>query len=195
MAKPPKEGKLLYHLTALQNLEGIFASGLQPRGAISTFYNVADQEILGHRQEFGLDAYVPFHFFAPTPFAGAVQLKDPHTDFAYITIRRDTAKALSFNIIPSHPLNYKSQPLSYDDGILSIDWDTMALRDYNSNDCKEVCMAECISNKPVNPNDFNCIYVKTEDNKKWVEDLYLKITNQKPRFFVSVLPNIFVNHD
>ena len=53
MAKNPKEGKLLYHLTALENIESIFKNGLLPRNKIkSHFTNVADDRILEERNHF-----------------------------------------------------------------------------------------------------------------------------------------------
>nr|WP_051514417.1 DarT ssDNA thymidine ADP-ribosyltransferase family protein [Nitrincola nitratireducens] len=62
----PQNGKLLYHLTALDNLESILQNGLQSRAALqeNKFEDVADSEILKSRQQHGLDQFVPFHFFA-----------------------------------------------------------------------------------------------------------------------------------
>ena len=48
MAKNPKEGKLLYHITAFDNLDSIFENGLLPRNKINfNIKDVADDEILG----------------------------------------------------------------------------------------------------------------------------------------------------
>lgn len=64
MATNPKEGKLLYHLTALDNIESILTKGLLPREKIDfDFLNVADEEILRDRKKFDLSEYTPFHFF------------------------------------------------------------------------------------------------------------------------------------
>ncbi|GAO96984.1 hypothetical protein PSA5_29715 [Pseudomonas syringae pv. actinidiae] len=41
-----KEQKLLYHLTSLENLDGIFQEGLKPRSDLTVFADVADSEIL-----------------------------------------------------------------------------------------------------------------------------------------------------
>ena len=64
-----KDGKLLYHLTRLDNLASILTHGLQPRCELTNtnFKDIADGEILSSRQQHNLDRYVPFHFFAKTP--------------------------------------------------------------------------------------------------------------------------------
>lgn len=41
-----KEQKLIYHLTSLENMSGILASGLLPRAHLQGFEDVADQEII-----------------------------------------------------------------------------------------------------------------------------------------------------
>ena len=57
--KNAKEGKLLYHLTELKNLESIIDSGLVPRKILRentvTFGDVADPEIIRKREGLGLD--------------------------------------------------------------------------------------------------------------------------------------------
>ena len=64
--KDAKEGKLLYHLTELKNLESIIDFGLVPRKILRentvTFGDVADPEIIRKRESLGLDGYIPFHF-------------------------------------------------------------------------------------------------------------------------------------
>lgn len=59
-----KDSKLLYNLTALENLDTIFQKGLLSRAALSdeVFEDVADAEILNSRQAHGLEQFVPFHF-------------------------------------------------------------------------------------------------------------------------------------
>ena len=46
MPKPPKDGKWLYHLTALENFETILAHGLQPRQEAKNFLDVAEDDII-----------------------------------------------------------------------------------------------------------------------------------------------------
>ena len=60
-----RNGKLIYHLTALENLESILKHGLQPRCELNKdrFDDVADGEILVSRASHNLGRYVPFHFF------------------------------------------------------------------------------------------------------------------------------------
>lgn len=61
-----KNGRLLYHLTALENLASILQHGLKPRCDLNNdeFNDVADGEILDSRANHSLDNFVPFHFFA-----------------------------------------------------------------------------------------------------------------------------------
>lgn len=160
-----KDGKLLYHLTALENLESIFQHGLQPRAALTgyNFNDVADAEILNSRETHGLEAYVPFHFFAKNPFDYGVQRSRPDQSLILITVRRDVAKDNNWRAIPQHPLaeeGYKI--LDYAEGLEAIDWALIAKREYDDRACKVACMAECLSPDIVLANRFFSIYVKTE---------------------------------
>lgn len=56
-ARNIKEQKLLYHLTSIENLDGIFQEGLKPRADLTDFKDVADSEILKKRQALKLDRY------------------------------------------------------------------------------------------------------------------------------------------
>ena len=193
MAQNPKDGKLLYHLTALKNLESIISQGLQPRKQIKNFFNVADKEILKDREKYDLSLYTPFHFFSKSPFSGVVQLTYPDEEFVYIAITRDLAKSNKFKVIPSHPLSYQSDPLEWEVGIKSIDWDLMAERNYNNARCKEVCMAEAIFYGTVPKECFNSIYVKSENTEKKVNQLLNKYNYQK--IHVNLQSGMFINND
>ena len=67
MAKRIQDGKLLYHVTAVENLENIFSNGLCSReNALSKGrlkVDIADPEIIEKRKELNILQYVPFHFF------------------------------------------------------------------------------------------------------------------------------------
>ena len=146
-----KEGKLIYHLTALDNFESIVNKGLLPRNAIKPNIDVADNEILTIRDKYNLSDYVPFHFFINTPFDGAVKKKYKNTDFIYICIKREVARNNNFKIIPCHPLfnklaNCDNILFDYDEGFKLIDWNIIDSnnRDYNNQDIKNACMAECL---------------------------------------------------
>lgn len=60
----PKEGKFIYHLTSIRNIESIFENGLWPRDRLNvdSIADVADPEIIKYRVEHGITNYVPFHF-------------------------------------------------------------------------------------------------------------------------------------
>ena len=70
MATLIQNQKLLYHLTALDNIESILRNGLMPRKQAKEFIDVAEQDIINFRNENGISHYIPFHFFKGTPFAG-----------------------------------------------------------------------------------------------------------------------------
>jgi hypothetical protein len=96
MSKTPKDGKLIYHLTSMDNMEGILRNGLLSRGILDQFDDVAEQEIINHRESKGLNKFVPFHFFAGTPFDGVVQKTYVDKTFVFLTLRRTFAQENNF---------------------------------------------------------------------------------------------------
>lgn len=155
-----KDQKLLYHLTSLRNLSSILEGGLQPRSALREFHDVADPEIIDGRKHHNLDGYVPFHWFSRNPFDGRVQCDKPNEDFILITVRRTLAQARNWKIILRHPLaNAHVELHDYKEGFELIDWVTMNKRDYHDPDCKNICMAECLSPSTVNVSQFFKIFV------------------------------------
>ena len=183
MAKSIQEGKLLYHLTSIDNLENIFKNGLLSRkDAIRKNLlkdDVADSEIIAKRKELGIDDYVPFHFFGLTPFAGAVLKSTNNKDkqFCYITITRAFAKEQDFKICTAHPLseNPKAEIKPYDEGLRSIDWENAEKRDYQDELSKNACMAECLATSPIMPKDFSFIYVSNQEVKSRAKELLDKV--------------------
>ena len=113
-----KNGKLIYHLTKLDNLESIIEHGLMSRKALKEsgieFGDVADSEIISKRTELGLDIYTPFHFHPYSSFDVAVKNKFSDIDFIYVCIHRDRAKEYNFKVLPKHPLSVKECEL-YED--------------------------------------------------------------------------------
>lgn len=193
MAKNPKDGKLLYHLTALENLESIIDNGLKPRNQINfNIIDIADSEILESRKKFELGEHTPFHFFCPTPFAGSVQIANTEKEFVCIAITRDLAKDNNFTIIPTHPLNFMEKPLNWNDGMGKIDWDLMNKRDYSDHDCRETCMAESNFKGTVLAKHFNCIFVRNEEVKSHVVEL---LRSKDLTLNVNVNKHMFLKND
>jgi hypothetical protein len=187
-----RNGRLLYHLTALENLESILQHGLQPRCELRNdeFDDVADGEILDSRANHNLDSYVPFHFFAKNPFDYGVQRTHSDSDFVLISVQRATARANGWQVVPTHPLAEEGyQILAYDAGISAIDWDLMEERDYDDRACKVACMAECLSPTSVNPNLIFCIYVKEARIKAIVDRL---VNSHNVNCHVDINPAMFV---
>jgi len=193
LKKSIKDGKLLYHLTALSNIESILMHGLKPRASLSeNFRDVAEQDIINFRNQNNISNLIPFHFFVGTPFAGRVQKDNMDEEFIYITLHRNTAKNKknNFKIFPTHPKHMNPlQIFDYDAGLEEIDWNLMDKRDYKDIECKEVCMAECVGIHSSVPADaFHSIIVKSEETKKLLEELCQKLYNNncKPKFFIDV---------
>lgn len=179
---------LLYHLTCMDNLPSILDNGLCSRKSLGKgFTDIADGEIIQGRGIYNLQEMVPFHFFANNPFDGRVKADHPDKVFCMITVYRTFAKENKWKIIPRHPLaNVQGvEPMDYEKGFASIDWELMNLRDYKDSESKSVCMAECLSPVTVYVKDFQCIYVKDEASKSHVERL-LKERNLSK--FVNINP-------
>lgn len=181
--------KLLYHLTDINNLEFIFKEGLKSRSALQGFSDVADPKIISSRKALQLEDFVPFHFFAGTPFDGRVHVSNPDKTFVLITIQRSYAKAQNWKIIPRHPLSGSDITLlDYEKGMDTIDWETMSRRKYDDENCKCICMAECLSPATVFASEFHCIYVPDDDAEAEVK--YLK-EKYGLKMFVTLKPEMF----
>ena len=144
-----ENGKLLWHLTALENIESIFKNGLSCRKKLisKSFVDIADTNILESRAKFGLENYIPFHFMQKTPFAGKVMKDNKDTEFIYITLHRDFAKKNNFKIINKHPLCEDAKIYDYEEGMANINWKLIDCddRDYSVHAIRESSMAECIA--------------------------------------------------
>lgn len=184
-----KTQKLLYHLTAIDNVASILQSGLKPRAQLQNFADVANPEIILNRAAHELENYVPFHWFARNPFDGRVQYDHPDKTFVLFTVRRALAQVENWTVIPRHPLaSAVPDRLEYAQGVQAIDWDTMNRRDYHESDCKSVCMAECLSPRIVYATDFFKIYVPHEAAAKKVRDI---IAGLRLRLEVDVNSGMF----
>lgn len=179
----------LYHLTDINNLNGIFSGGLKSRSLLHGFSDVADPKIIASRHDLKLEEYVPFHFFARNPFDGRVHLDNPDKKFVLIAVRRSHAQANNWRIIPRHPLSgVVTTLLDYEAGMNAIDWITMNLREYDNDECRRICMAECLSPETVPARDFFSIYVPdaaTEDIVNTLKQRYgfTMHVNNNPHMF------------
>lgn len=188
--------KLLYHLTCIDNIPSIFKHGLLSRAALHNsdnsdhFVDVADDEILQAREALGLDNYVPFHFFSKNPFDYAAVLANKNKEFVLITIQRAHAQRNNWQIICRHPLAREGvELLDYDDGMAIMNWNLMNERDYDDEECKSVCMAECLSPACVAASNFFKIYVNSEENGTIVRTAAQKA---KLNVNIDVNQNMFV---
>lgn len=168
-----KDRKTLYHLTELDNLKNILEYGLLSRDLLVKhnlrFEDVADQEIIKFRKEKDLEKYIPFHFFPYTPFDWVVQNNNADKSFIYICIHKDLANGNNFSIIPRHPLSMRPFIIyDYEEGMNIIDWQLMDKKDYKDITCKNVCMAECITELVIPYNCFQSISVKDLETQEIV---------------------------
>lgn len=191
--KDTKQGKLIYHLTKLSNVDSILEHGLLPRKTIIqeklAFGDVANHEIISKRTELGLDIYTPFHFHPYSSFDVAVKNTYENEEFIYICISRSHAEYNNFKILPRHPLNIKECKLmDYAKGFESIDWYTMHSKGRDDDYAKKVKMAECLTELTVQVECFQCIYVKNDEIKRLVEKKLKEhgITKKPP--YVDVMP-------
>ena len=185
-----RDGRLLYHLTKLSNLDSIIENGLVSRKILEdkavTFADIADNDIMDKRKKFGLDKYIPFHFHPYSSFDKAV-INKYNEEFIYICITRELARNKNFFILPKHPLSIEEvEILDYDEGINSIDWEAMEKSSTESSYIKQVKMAECLTELVVPVECFTQIAVRNEEIKEEVEEK-LKIFGQaKPH--VNIQP-------
>lgn len=185
-----RDQSLVYHLTSVENLDGIFKEGLKPRASLSNFTDVADSEILKKRKALDLDRYVPFHWFAANPFDGRVQLDRPKSKFVLISVHRSFARHQGWKVIPYHPLaDDEIQLLDYNTGFQAIDWAQMSTRDYQNTLCKNTCMAECLSPSVVAPESFARIYAPNDDVRELCEAKMRLLGLKTP---ISVNPGMFL---
>lgn len=174
----PSEGKLLYHITSISNMESIIQYGLLSRAAVNHmqigFQDIADQEIIEKRADVAdnLSNYVLFHFYPKNPFDYAVCHNYGSQNMAIIAIKRPLTpeKKDDFSIIPSHPLGREAPEIyCYDEGFSRIDWpilDDCGSRDYADQETKNACMAECITRNIITIDDIAYIYVSEEETKR-----------------------------
>lgn len=197
MATKPSEGKFLYHITHLDNMESILEHGLLSRDAlveagVRKFKDIADPGILQKREAWKcrLSQYVLFHFYAKNPFDCAVCKRFGAENMVLIAIDRELAKRNDFFIIPSHPLD-RNEPqfYSYDEGFSKIEWDILddsENRDYNIPEVKKACMAECVMKYTIPCEAFHFVYVYDECVKERICAM-----NNSEKISIQVAPYMF----
>ena len=190
----PKDGKLLYHLTHINNIESILKYGLMSRNELDGgFTDTADPEIISGRHEYSVDLsdYVPFHFFVKNPYDGAVCKKHEAENMAIIAIWRPTVNFEGYYIIPNHPLSGSPEFLPYCEGFEKVPWhlmDNSNDRSYSNRVIKNACMAECDVDHTISAADFAFVFVKTEDAKNRILQMPNASSIQKK---LQVNPNMF----
>lgn len=86
-----------------------------------------------------------------------------------IRAQRFLSQRNNWSVISRHPLSrVRFELLGYDEGFEAIDWDLMDQRDYHDQECKHVCMAECLSPGPVSVAQFAKIYTPSDEISRYV---------------------------
>ena len=170
-----KEGKLFYHLTHINNLDSIIKNGVLSRSQlqrIGDFSDIADPNIIKKRGE--LADYIPFHFHQRTAFDYAVIRNQGREKFIYLCVTRKYACDNGFKILPQHPLATqvtRNDLMDYDAGFAAINWELMECEYSDSNEVKQVRMAECLTDKKIPFKDVFSIYYLSSIQKDMVEAL------------------------
>lgn len=170
-----KNGKLIYHLTELSNLDSILEHGLLSRKHMIEkeliFEDIADRKIISKRKQLGLDDYVPFHFHPYSSFDKAVKSTYSDSEFIYICVSRKLAKHNKFKILTTHPTSAQASDLyEYDEGLENIDWVAMHTKGTENTRIKNIKMAECLTNLIILPEHFQCICVSNAKTKAVVQE-------------------------
>lgn len=191
-------GKLLYHLTELDNLASIITGQLLPRkdliDAGLVFTDIADTKIIDKREQLGLDNFTPFHFHPYSAFDLAVKRQHRDKEFIYLCVTRILARENDFKIIPSHPMNFDTGNFimyEYDEGSNKIDWRAMSTYGNDDDYIKHVKMAECLTDKPLPIQAFQCIFVKSSKTEKKILELFKKHSIRQNPPYINVLPDWF----
>ena len=195
--KDVKNGKLLYHLTKLDNLDSICKNGLLSRKSLEDikckFLDIADSDIIAKRRELGILDLIPFHFHPYSAFDIAVKNSYKDDIFIYICLLRKYAKSMNFKILPIHPLsNESSKVYGYSVGFDLIDWESMSTLNNDNEHIKCVKMAECLANSPLYLNDYVQIYVPREEVKDMVVNILRSYGFAPPPPYVTIRPEWFV---
>lgn len=188
--------KLLYHITKVSNMEDIINYGLLPRRYLlekgREFGDVADPQIIIKREELDLDKYTPFHFHPYSAFDVAVKNKYATDKFVYICIKRALAEFNGFKILKRHPLSQQECVLyEYAEGINDIDWETMERVGATDEYSRNVKMAECLTDKCIPAELFQCVYVPDVETEQYIEMLFQKKGIMEHPPYVSVQPKWF----
>lgn len=186
-----KDGKLLYHLTRLSNLDSIIEVGLAPRIYLLdnnvSFGDVANPDIISKRTRLGLDRYTPFHFHPYSSFDVAVINEHRHIEFIYICIHRDFAKKNKFVVFPMHPLSVDECVLyDYDKGMELINWDTLMEVGKTNDYARQIKMAECLTDRIIPASEFQSIAVKNEVIRDEVEEVFRNHRLNYPPPYIDV---------
>lgn len=196
MAIKPSEGKLLYHITHIDNMQSILNIGLISRNKLlendNDFVDIADPEIIEKRNVNNLSNYVLFHFFTKNPFDCAICHEYGSENMVIIGISRELHENKKFYIIPTHPLDININTLkiySYEEGYSLIQWEILDMptgRDYKNPEIKKACMAECLVEHIIQPEAFSRVFVYNEV----AESKICGMMNQN-KIKISINPNMF----
>jgi len=189
-----RSGKLLYHLTKIDNLESILNLGLLSRRSLEDknkkFKDITEKTAVESSKELELDKFVPFHFSPYTSFDN-VDREKFSDNLIYICVDRECAKNKNFKIIPKKPINTdKIELMNFNAGMEEIEWKYMG-KCYDCNDeITEIRGAECVTEDCVSMDSVFSIYVKDQETETRVMNV-LKKKNKSEDIYVNIIPEFF----
>lgn len=190
-------GRYIYHLTDLNNLNSIIKNGLLSRNELNSrncnFTDVANPDIILKRKDLYFNDYVPFHFYPHSPFDAAVKNSYPEIEFIYICIHRNLARARGFVISPMHPLSSNGKLYNYDEGFDMIDWETMNTVGVKNEYFKKVKMSECLYKNKIDISFVHAIGVRNKEIESYVKAMLAE--NNISGIFVDVHKEWFRKED
>jgi hypothetical protein len=98
----------------------------------------------------------------------------------------------NFQILIKHPLSQQECELyDYIEGIEKIDWDAMETIGTTDEYSRNVKMAECLTDKCIPAELFQCVYVPDKETALYIENLFKGkgIVEQPP--YVNIQPKWF----
>lgn len=167
--KNPKDGKLFYHLTHIENMCSIYQMGLMPRKLLGSrlIKDTANRQILQKRRRLQLEEFVPFHFYVRNPYDWAVCRVHGVQNMVIIAVDRvRMIHCFPVKIIPTHPAgNSVPELFDYDEGLEFVNWEVMNMTYTNDATIKKDRMAEVVIQGVITPDYFRFIYVNSIQTK------------------------------
>lgn len=162
-----KDKKLLYHMVKVSDLVDMIKNSKVEINDIGMAEYTADTyKSLAPTKKIGGKTYMNFHFHPYSKDDSDVRKQNPNTEYAYVCVTRDYAKAVDFGILFENTGDEKENRIyKYREGIDLIDWKSL---ESFENDAMDV---ECITETDVTIAVMFSIYCSKEETAVMLEKL------------------------